>query len=279
MMKTPLTRLIIASFFMLSTSALAVEYQSPRTLALGGAGRAGPLLNDSIYLNPSFASFTPIYSASGGYTWFNTGRNYNVSVQDARDPLVQAGIGYTRREQNGAVNIGASRQIVKQLGFGLGPKFIIDDHTSKVTSDFIFSTSFLATKWMYASIIVDNVMQSDAALQRNLFRTLFVAFKFIPTKEVEFYIDPLYSPDYTAGKKAGFSAGVELGILADFYLRAGKFVDAEVSYLDTRGSGFGLGIGWIGPRINFDYAMNRVVTADNGDSLITAQSFAMTIFF
>ena len=37
--------------------ANASDYQSPRTAALGGAGHASPLLNDAIYLNPSFSSF------------------------------------------------------------------------------------------------------------------------------------------------------------------------------------------------------------------------------
>ena len=43
--------LVIAGFAALFStgSALATDYHSPRTAALGGAGRAGPLLNDSIY--------------------------------------------------------------------------------------------------------------------------------------------------------------------------------------------------------------------------------------
>jgi hypothetical protein len=278
MMKKTLTHLIIFNLLLIS-SASAIEYQSPRTLALGGAGRGGPLLNDSIYLNPSFASFTPIYSMSGGYTWFNSGRNYNVSVQDSRTDMLQAGVGFTRREQNSAVNIGASKQIVQQLGFGLGSKILIDDQTNKMTTDLTFSTAYIATQWMYASIIVDNLLQSADGKARGLFRTAYIGFKFIPTKEVEFFLDPLYSPDYTHGKKAGFSLGVELGLLSDFYFRAGKFVDAEVTYLNTRGEGFGVGLGWIGPRINFDYAMQRATSTHAGYALTTAHSLTTTIFF
>jgi hypothetical protein len=279
MMKKHMTHLIIAVAVLQGATAFAVEYQSPRTLALGGAGRAGPWLNDSIYLNPSYASFVSAYSVAGGYNWFDEGRNYNASVQDARDELVQAGLGFTKREQNNAINLGASRSLIKQLGFGLGSKFLLDNQTNKITSDLIFSTSYIALPWMYASFIVDNIIQSEAGLQRNLFRTFFLAFKFIPTKQVEFYLDPLYSPSYSAGNKAGFSLGVELAALADFYLRAGKFVNAEVSYLNTRGDGFGLGLGWIGPRINIDYALNRVLSADSGVGLTTSQSVSTTLFF
>src|SRR4051812_23643954 len=68
----------------------ASDFHSPRTAALGGAGHAGPLLNDGVYLNPSFASFLPSYSVSGNLLLFHGpdgpngdpsyhGRNYNVS--------------------------------------------------------------------------------------------------------------------------------------------------------------------------------------------------------
>ena len=281
MKKLFLTRLIIAISlaFFLNPSVYAIEYQSPRTLALGGAGRGGPLLNDSIYLNPAYASFSQTYSISGGYTWFNHLRNYNASVQDARAEFLQAGVAYTKREQNAAFNIGASKMVVKRLGFGLGSKVILDNESNKMTTDFIFSSSFIALPWMYASFIADNLLQKQDAKLRNLYRTFFLGLKLIPTKEVEFFLDPLYSPDYTAGNKAGYSAGVEIGILNDFYLRFGKFADAEISYLNTRGNGYGFGLGWIGPRINFDYAIHRVTSNHLGTALSTAHAVSTTMFF
>ena len=280
MNKLFLTQLMILSAALLgSISAHAVEYQSPRTLALGGAGRGGPFLNDSIYLNPSYSSFSQTYSVNAGYTWFENLRNYNASVQDARTEMLQAGVGFTKREQNSAVNLGASRMVVKRLGFGLGSKVLIDTDTQKMSSDFIFSTSFIALPWLYAAFIVDNLIQANEAQARGLYRTFFFGFKFIPTKEVMFFLDPLYSPSYSAGPKAGFSAGVELALLSDFYFRVGKFVDAEVSYLNTRGNGYGFGLGWIGPRINFDYALHRVTSNHLGSAQSTAHALSTTLFF
>lgn len=272
--------LLISGMFLLSAPhALAVEYQSPRTLALGGAGRGGPLLNDSIFLNPAYASFSQTYSISGGYTWFDHLRNYNVSVQDARAELLQAGVSYTKREQNAAFNIGASRMVVQRLGFGLGSKVILDNETNKMTSDFIFSSAFIALPWLYSSLIIDNLLQSSEAKSRNLYRTFFLGLKFNPSKEIEIFVDPLYSPDYVGGNKAGFSAGAELSLLADFYLRFGKFTDGEISYLATRGSGYGFGLGWIGPKINFDYAYTRVTSAHSGLPQSSAHALATTLFF
>ncbi len=279
MMKNILTHLIIAFLSFSTLTAQAIEYQSPRTLGLGGAGRGGPLLNDAIFLNPSYGSFNNVYSLNVGYTGFNSGRNYDVSVQDARTEMFQAGAAYTKREQNGAINIGASKMVIKQVGAGLGTKILVDNGTNKMTSDLIFSTTFIATQWMYSALIIDNIFQGSEAKARNLYRTLFFGFKFMPMHEIEIFVDPLYSPDYTAGKKAGFSAGVEFALLADFYLRVGKSVDGEVSYLNTRGDGFGFGLGWIGPRINFDYAMHRVTSSHAGNGLTTAHAGGVTVFF
>jgi hypothetical protein len=270
-------------FFNLIPHAQAIEYQSPRTLALGGAGRGAPLLNDAIYLNPSYASFTPIYSIDTGYEWFDSdeakGRNYNVSIQDSRTELFQAGIGFTRREQNAAINIGASKQVIPLLGVGLGSKTLIDDGTNKMTTDFTFSTSFITSKYLYASFIIDNIVDGDSATARNLYRDFFIGTKIIVVKEVQVFIDPHYTPNYPYGKKFGWSAGIEFALLGDFYLRGGRFLDNEVTYLNTRGDGFGLGLGWIGPRFNLNYAMNRVTDSDAITPLTTSHSVDVTLFF
>jgi hypothetical protein len=270
-------------FFNQTHQVEAVEYQSPRTLGLGGAGRGAPLLNDAIYLNPSYASFTPVYSIATGYDWFSnneaSGRNYNVSIQDSRTELFQAGVGFTRREQNASINFGASKQVIQRLGIGLGSKTLIDDQTNKMTTDFMYSTSFIASQWIYASVIIDNVIDSSDAQNRNLYRDFFIGTKIILVKEVQLYIDPHYTPNYPYGKKFGWSAGVEFAMLADFYLRAGRFLDSEITYLNTRGEGFGLGLGWIGPKFNVDYALNRVTDSNALTPLTTAHAVSLTMFF
>ena len=277
-MKKTLTTLAILFGFCVTLPVFAVEYQSPRTLALGGSGRAAPLLNDAIYLNPSYASFTPVYAVSGGYEWFNGGHNYNASVQDSLTELFQGGVGYTRREQNSALNFGASKQVIRRLGIGIGAKIIFDNNTGKTTNNYSFSTSFIATEWMYSSLVVDNVLEYQGDRDRNLYRTIFIPFKFRPTKSIELFVDPLYSPSYTAGPKAGVSLAVEFALMADFYFRMGKFINGEVTYLNTRGDGFGIGAGWIGPKINIDYGMSRTLSADSNNPLTTIQSVAFTMF-
>jgi hypothetical protein len=279
MKKSNLFRAQFAAFLLILFNASAVEFQSPRTLALGGAGRAGPWLTDSIYLNPSFASYTPVYTLSGAYTGYKQGRNYNVSVQDSRTEAFQAGAGYTKREQSGAVNLGASKAFMKTLGIGVGSKFIFDNSTGSMTSDFIASASYIAAEWVYASVIVDNLIAGTDQTSRQLNRTAYVAFKFIPTKKVGIFFDPSYTPAYSLGKKSGYNVGVELGVMDDLYFRIGKFQDAEITHLNTRGSGFGIGGAWVGPKLSLEYAMSRALSTHSGIGFTTAQSAAMVIFF
>jgi hypothetical protein len=273
-----LTLLATGGFLFLPSVCGAVEFQSPRTLALGGSGRAGPLLNDAIYLNPSHASFTPIYSLFAGHLKYDGGRNTNISILDSRTELFQAGVGYTVKERNAVINLGASKQILRQLGVGLGSKLLLSRDGSQPLSELSFSTSFIALPWMYTSLIIDNLIEDQTRLKQSWFRTAFLAFKFIPASKVEFFLDPLYSPSYTAGPKAGYSGGVEIGMLEDFYLRLGRFQDGEIAHTSTRGSGYGFGLGWIAPKLNLEYGMSRVLTSHTGTGDMV-HSGGMTVFF
>lgn len=275
MMKKLLTTLVIC----FNTTSFAIEFQSPRTLGLGGAGRGAPLLTDAIYLNPSYSSFVTSYSLAGAYLWFDQGRNYNFSVQDSRTEMFQAGLGYTKREGSTAINVGASKNVVDRLGVGIGTKFVIDDTTKDTSTNFLISSSFIATQWMYAALIIDNLFESDSSKAKGLYRNFYLGFKFIPTKEVQVYVDPVFSPSYPYGNKAGFSAGVEFALMADFYLRTGRFVDAEIAYMNTRGDGWGVGVGWLGPKVNFEFALHRATSNHLGTGYHSAHTASMTIFF
>jgi hypothetical protein len=279
MKKTHRIGTLFLLFFLMISGANAVEFQSPRTLGLGGAGRAAPWLTDAIYLNPSFASFSPIYTLSGTFTGFDQGRNYNFSVQDSRTELLQAGVGFTKREENAAVNIGASRAFAKKWGVGLGSKILLDQPSNRMTADFNVSGSVLATEWLNMSLIVDNLIANADQRSRNLHRTLYAATRLIAARKIQLYFDPFFSPDYPGGSKGGFTAGAEIGMLEDLYLRIGRSVDAEIAHLNTRGSGYGIGVGWVGPKISLEGAIHKTLSAHGGRPTGTAQSAAVQIYF
>lgn len=270
--------LCIITTLLLTSFSFAVEYQSPRIIALGGAGRALPTLNDAIYLNPGFASLVPLYSLSAGIRWYEYGKNYNISVQDSRTELFQAGVGYTRRSRNSAINLGASKKAVDKLGVGLGGKIIIDQGTYTTTTDTILGTAFAATPWYYSGLVIDNLFQTSSGIQRGLYRTFYLANRFEAFRSIQFYIDPFYSPSYTY-KKLGYSAGLEFHLLADFQLRMGQFVNSDQPHLQTRGNGYAFGVGWIGPRISLEYAFQKLTHCDNNVPISISNAVQLNIFF
>ncbi|MGE0615183.1 MAG: hypothetical protein AB7P04_06055, partial [Bacteriovoracia bacterium] len=152
-----------------SVSAWGSDYHSPRTAALGGAGHAGPLLNDSIYLNPSYSTFIQTqsigfglqkYSGDNGYY----GRLYNLSVQDGRSALFAAGAGYTVKENGAYLHMGAAKSFIQRTGFGLGAKFYLPNSSaSQAARDLNFSFSGILSEWMQLSFTIDNLLSSPSS--------------------------------------------------------------------------------------------------------------------
>src|SRR5665213_2788127 len=97
-------RLIPALLVLLSATAFATDYQSPRVAGMGGAGHAAPILNDGIYMNPAMIALLPAYSvsvsqqsSSGPDNTEPQGLIQNASIQDGTNSLFAAGLGYTRK--------------------------------------------------------------------------------------------------------------------------------------------------------------------------------------
>jgi hypothetical protein len=266
-----------------STPSVAEDFRSPRVQALGGAGHAAPLLNDALYQNPSFSSFLPEYSISGNMDWYNfnnnaySGRLWNASIQDGRSDVFQAGVGYTRFEQGSLAHIGASKALSKQLGFGLGSKIYFPVGTGDRIADMTFSTEFIAKKWLQASFIADNLVQTADAKANNFYREFTIGTKFSIMDLLYFYFDPHLAPDApsTNGSHFGHESAAELQLFEDLYLRGGFYKNSKIPSLNNRGDGYGLGFGWMGPRISLDYANSHVT----GPITDTENTIGATIYF
>lgn len=271
-----------------STSCWGSDFQSPRTAALGGASHAGPLLNDAIYLNPSFASFLPTYSMSANYLWFNGsatepdgssfyhGHNLNASIQDGRSEVFQAGLGYTITENARMLHLGASKSFIKRMGFGMGGKFIFPkgDASGVTIRDATVSMSGIATEWLHVVAVLDNVFQTDSGKARGLYRELVIGTKFNIMGIMLIYFDPHWTPSLS-DSKYGHETGLELTMFKDFFLRFGAFRNASVAFEGLRGRGYGTGVGWIAPKVSFDYGLSRVLEPQAA----TAHTLGMTLFF
>ncbi len=255
----------LSIFFCFATVSSASDYHSPRTAALGGAGHGAPLLTDAIYLNPAMASFLPAYSVSTSYNGYegkeNTepkGRVFHFSIQDGRNELFQAGMGYTRRADGAFLNIGASKAITQKYGVGLGSKYAFRSGNKNSATD--ATLSFLANpiKWFQGSLIIDNLVQTASGKNWNLYREYILGMKFSVMDILMIYADPHLVPTKN-GNSFGYELGLELPLFQDFFVRAGKSQESMQPHVATYGRGYGMGFGWVFPRFSIDAALYRSV--------------------
>jgi hypothetical protein len=279
----PALGLVLCALFAFPASGS--DFWSPRTAALGGAGHAGPLLNDAIYLNPSFVSLLPTYGISANYfTYSGTGgedqgprgHGLNGSIQDGRSELFQAGAGYTIREDATMLHVGASKSAVQKTGLGAGGKFIFPkDGSRKMIADGTFSFTALPVDFLQVAAIVDNIVQSDEAKARGFFREYILGTKTNVQGIILLYFDPHLTPDDPVNASFGYEMGVEWPIMQDFFLRVGMYKNSNVAYANIRGRGYSFGFGWIAPRISLDYGFVRTVDP----ATFNGHVFGFTVYF
>jgi hypothetical protein len=265
--------------------AYASDFQSPRTAALGGAGHAGPLLNDAIYLNPAFASLLPTYSVAGSYFGYsgtgtdNTpphGHGLNLSVQDGRSEMFQAGVGYTVRNDATMLHVGASKAVAQRTGIGVGGKLIFPSTGDrKAISDTTISAVMVPYDFLQASVIVDNLIQSDRAKANGFFREYILGTKTNLQGICLVYFDPHLVPDDPVNSSFGYEAGLEFPVMQDVYLRTGMFKNATVAMAGLREHGYSLGLGWIAPRLSLDYAFTRAIDPQS----FVGHTLGFTVYF
>jgi hypothetical protein len=267
---------------LIAQAAQASDFWSPRTAALGGSGHAGPLLNDAIYLNPSFAALTPAYGIGVNYLMYQgtadsvyRGFNYNASVQDgSTDVLFQAGAGFTRREDASFVHIGAAKSFVRRMGFGIGTKIVqLNDGVNTRYVDGNLSVSAAPMDWLQLGFMVDNLLDNATGVARGFYREFTLGFKINIEKIVLVYIDPHWVPEVAT--QWGYEAGLEIPFFKDLFLRLGSFQAALIPFEAQRGGGYTLGAGWLAPKLSLDYAFINAVTPVQTQ----AHTFGMTVYF
>jgi hypothetical protein len=267
-----------------SLTADASDFWSPRTASLGGAGHAGPMLNDAIYLNPSFVSLLPTYAVSGNYLFYEGtgsspdphGHSLNFSIQDGRSELFQAGAGFTLKDDSSILNIGASKSLIARTGLGVGAKFLFPKAPGVgVQSDFTYSMTAVPWDFLQAAFIVDNLVESAVEKSYDLYREFILGLKFNIDGILLLYLDPHLVPDDPVNSSFGYEMGAEFVVMKDLFLRLGTFRNAHIPEVDVRGQGYRAGLGWIAPRISFDYGFTRATAPLD----FMAHTFGCTIYF
>jgi hypothetical protein len=264
--------------------ATASDYHSPRSAALAGSGHAGPLLNDSIVLNPSFASFLPTYAVGVNYLSFAgpggggdayRGRNYHVSIQDGRSELFQAGVAFSQREELSLLHFGASRALLRNWGIGLGGKYYRVNANRNASWDCNLSTTFVIANWIQTAFIADNLLTTKDGQARGMWREFTLGLKFNIQGILLIYADPHLAQKPNSGTEIGHEAGIEMTVFKDFFLRLGQMDNSLVPFEETRGNGYGVGVGWVAPRLSLDFGVSRIIEP----RIATAYTLGGTVYF
>jgi hypothetical protein len=277
-------------FLSFLTLSQAADFHSPRTDALGGAGHASPLLSDSLYLNPSFLSYNYTHALIFNYLLYDfknpvdpvsnlssKGKNFNISVVDGtKEALFQAGVGYTKREDARFLHLVASKSLLERLSIGMGTKVIFPQANRTRLLDTYLSASLLASSWFQASLIADNLFQS--ALSLGLNRQYTLGTKFNVMTIIFLYLDPHWIsqplPEFNQ-KNFGYQAGIEFPFMEQLFLRAGKFHNSTIPYQGQSGDGYGVGVGWLAPKLLLEYSLSQVTSGILGYS----HTFGIGIYF
>jgi hypothetical protein len=220
------------------------------------------------------------------YAWFqgqpdsggnptNKGQVRNVSIQDGRSELFSAGASFTQRPDATFVHVGAARSFIKRTGFGMGGKFWFNNDTHRSGQDMTFSISGVPADWIQTAFIADNLIQQEEGKLHGLYREFTLGLKGNVMGIFLVYFDPHLAPDVPNGNTFGEEAGLEFVIMKDFFLRLGEFRNSQIPYTAERGRGYGTGLGWVGPRMSFDYSLERVMDP----TMLTVHTFGATLYF
>jgi hypothetical protein len=260
-------RILSVVLLLWSLGAIGSDYQSPRAAALGGASRANPILNDSIYLNPSFASFLPTYSLALGWSTYRGtpeygARAYNVSILDGRSPLFQAGVGYTVKDGGSHIHVAASKALLERLSIGVGSQFFMSrDRGVRSAQDVSVGMTYIPVESFQFAVVGEHLLETEEGKSQNWSRRVVVGTQVNVMNIFSLMADAQYAPNTSSGERAGYAVGAEFKVMTDFYLRGGTFQNIMVPFARTQGKGGSFGLGWIAPRISLDYAFTRMLSS------------------
>jgi hypothetical protein len=241
------------------------------------------VLNDSLYLNPAYGALAPSNHLAFNWVRYSTdattgpgsttGRNYSVAVQDGSSEVAQAGVAYTVRQDSAWVHLGVAKAAMQRLGFGIAGKYMIDSRDGSKNADAVFSLAAIPLDWLQLALVVDNLFENNHAKRFGNRREIILGTKFNVKGIFLAYADPQWTPGLT--EQFGYSVGLEFPLMKDLFLRWGRFDGVNIPYLARRGEGYGLGLGWLAPKISFDYGLSRVLAP----VVATAHTLGATVYF
>ena len=222
----------------------------------------------------------PYDSSQGPSDYY--GRNVNVFLFDGTaDSLFQAGVGYTSRDDAALLHLGASKVILKKWGIGLAGKVLFPRESpgERIVNGSL-SFSHIPFTWLQVAFIADNLFSSTIGKQHGFNREYIFGTKVGYKNVIYIYADPHMWSEAPVGQgKWGYELGAEFPFFSDFFLRGGIFKNANIPFQAQRGvlvgDGYGVGVGWLAPKLSLNYGYSRVRQSISAYS----HNFGFNIYF
>ena len=256
----------VSILLMTNKVGYSYDFIPARTLGLSTSGRGGPLLNDSIMVNPAFISFQNTMSFSGSYLWqrpyFGTpddlNRAFHVSVIDAKNEYFNAGVAFTRRHDADLVHLALSKKITEAISVGVVGKKFVPKGTAIFTTetrpgsayDLGASTAFVVPKEFIGmplqfGITSENLTSSSGKEALGGVKQVGAGGKLGLKDMLTVYVDHVRYFPKQSGSWSNSSLGAELALGLEFFARGGLLGFTE--------KGWSAGFGWYGPKISIQY--------------------------
>lgn len=248
------------------------DYQTTRLKSTGGAGAGSFLVDESLFLNPSSLGFFDIgslyyqsnsvdYSSDSSLAPFsNDAKDKAIIASDSKGQNAGA-FGYISQsrgdQERKTFAVSLARPIGEKSSFGVSYRRVIDRQYDDPTNQLAISserynkfsigvTHALSEYFSFGVVINDPTKARD-----NTYAT--IGFQYFFHDYIVVIGD--MSGDYTQNisDTAIYRGAIQVKFLNDFFLRGGGFKDNKRDE-----SGTGVGIGWVGPKLVFELAVQNI---------------------
>ncbi len=243
------------------------DFETTRMKSTGGAGIASILMDEATYLNPATIAFYEkgsFYFQKGGVdsTPAKEGSqteefsNMSIIASDAKG-TTGGSISYNTAEYKGQstkrISAAFARPIGEKSSFGINASYVKEEAFLNGGST-LTEQDFKQTTLGIAHVLSDSVslgfVLRDPLQDRKGDTKASAGVQYTFKDFISLMFDA--GADYTEdlSETASWNAGIQLGLLKDFYVRFGSFNDKG-----RMQKGTGVGLGWIQPKLVIEAAL------------------------
>ncbi len=270
--------------FSAKTTAIIRDLQTTRLQSTAGVGVGSFLMDEATQLNPAaigFFNMTALYyqrsttrptDPESGEAFGKSNINSFI-LSDATNPL-KGSISY-RKVEDGADNnkklaIALASPIRKQTSMGISYRRItnFEDNIEDKYNQVSFGVTHAVSEEFSLGLTAVDPFKEKPSETRGL-----IGFQYIYKGFITLMGDAGADYNQSLSETEKYGAAIQTSIFDDFFLRFGTYEDRGLSE-----SGNGIGVGWVTPKLVFDFAIKSTKIKTNEKKNITAENIKETSF-